>query len=134
MQIAGEPGSLTDTFLQPHVEFAGDLMEPVPVQSPEQRQKSGGTRRLEPTGLIVCRNDGEIEERPRLVTHAAVVAGHHAEAVIAWWKIVVERLPFVANVLPVGIAAFQLEAKTDLLRRDEAESGIVDFQIASQRG
>src|ERR1700747_423261 len=30
--------------------------------------------------------------------------------------------------------AFQLVPKTDLLRRDKAESGVLDLQLASQRG
>src|SRR5580704_9898759 len=109
-------------------------MEAVPVQTPEQSQKSDRARRLEPTRLIIRREDGKIEGRTGFVPDAAVIAGHHAETVIAWRKIVIERLPFIANVLPVGIAAFQLDAKTDLLRRDQAESGIVDLQIANQRG
>ena len=90
------------------------------MQRPEQYQKSGRTRRAEPSGLIVRRVDGKIEECAGLVPHTAVVAGDHAEAVVAWGEIVIERLPFIANVLPVRIAAFQLDAKTVLLRRDEA--------------
>src|SRR5437762_3634637 len=109
-------------------------MEAVPMQRPEQSQKSGHARRLEPTRLIVCRVDGKIEGCSGLVPHAAVVAGDHAEAVVAWRKIVIECLPPSACVLPITIVAFQLDAKTDLLRRDQAESGIVDFEIANQRG
>ena len=38
MQIARDAGALTDAFVHAHVEFARDLMEPVPVQPPQQRQ------------------------------------------------------------------------------------------------
>ena len=108
VQIAGDARALVDALFQARVEFLRDLMEAVPVQRPEQSQKSGRARRLEPSGLIVRRGDGKIEGRAGLVPHAAVIAGHHAEAVIAWRKIVIERLPFIADVLPVGIVAFQL--------------------------
>ena len=94
MQIAREAGSLADAFVQAHVEFARDLMEPVPVQPPEQCQKSDGAQTPGTSGLIIRRGDGEIEGCAGLVPHAAVIAGHHAEAVIAWRKIVIERLPF----------------------------------------
>jgi hypothetical protein len=82
---------------------------------------------LEPTGLIVRRGDGKIEGCAGLVPHAAVIAGDDTEPVIAWRKIVIERLPVIAGVLPVGIMTFQLDAKADLLRRDQAESGIVNL-------
>lgn len=49
-------------------------------------------------------------------------------------KIVIERLPLIAGVLPVGIMAFQPDAKTYLLRCDEAESGVVNHEIVTQRG
>src|SRR5258708_781061 len=106
-------------------------METEPIQRPQQYQKSGRARRAKPGGLVVRRVDGKIERRAGLVPHAAVVAGDHAETVIAWRKIVIERLSFIANVLPVAIAAFQFDAKADLLRRHQAESGIVDLQIAN---
>jgi hypothetical protein len=52
MQIASHTGTLIDTFLYAHVEFASDLAEPVPGQPPQQRQKSGRAQRLKPTGLL----------------------------------------------------------------------------------
>src|SRR5258708_4793338 len=118
MQITGDARPLADSRFQLHIELLRDLMEPEPMKAPEQRQKSGHARHLEPTGLIVRREDGKIKGRAGLVPHAAVIAGCDAEAVIAWRKIVIERLSFIANVFPVGIAAFQPDAKTDLLRRD----------------
>src|SRR5262249_40433134 len=71
--------------------------------------------------------------RASLVPHAAVVAGDHAEPVIAGRKIRVERLPAIADVLPVAIEAFELVAKLILLRGDEAERRVVDLQVAHER-
>ena len=48
------------------------------------------------------------QERAGFVPHAAVIAGDHAEAVVARREIGVERLPAIAGVLPVAILAFQL--------------------------
>jgi len=36
--------------------------------------------------------------------------------------------------MPIGIAAFQLEAEPHLFRRGEAERGVVDLEVADQRG
>ena len=105
-----------------------------PIEAPEQRQKRGHARHMEPDGLVVRRGDGKIERCAGLVPHPAVIAGRDAEAVVARRKIVVERLPAVANVLPIADPAFQLVAKQDLFRRDQAERGVVDLQIADQRG
>ena len=134
VQFAGDARPLVDPLVEARVEFLRDLMEPVPVQRPKQSQKSGGARRLEPGGLVVRRFDGKIEGCAGLIPHAAVIGCYDAEAVVAWRKIRIERLPFIAHVLPVGIVAFQLDAKTDLLRRDQAEGGVVDLEIASKRG
>src|SRR5579871_3435255 len=100
MQIAREPGSLTDTLLHAHVKFASDLMEPVTIHPPQQCQKCSRAQRLEPGGLIIRWLNGEIEERPGFVPHAAVIARHHAETVVAWRKIGIERLPVIAGVFP----------------------------------
>src|SRR5580698_7049475 len=134
MQIAGHARPFVDSRFHLRIEMLRDLMKAVPVQAPEQYQKSGQARRLEPTSLIVCRGDGKIEGGAGLIPHAAVIAGHHTEAVIAWSKIVIERLPSIAGVLPVRISAFQSVPEAGRLRRREAERGIVDLQIADQRG
>src|ERR1700691_5295198 len=134
VQFPGDARTFIDTRFHARVKSLRDLMEAVPVQPPEHQEEGGCACRLEPSGLIIRRADGKIEGRAGLVPHSAVIAGGDAKAVIAWRKIVIERLPFIANVLPVGIAAFQLDAKTDLLRRHQAESGVVDLEIANKRG
>src|SRR5579862_2267930 len=134
VQIAGDAQALIDSALEIRVEFPRDLIQTIPVQPPQQYEKGRHARNAEPDSLIVRRVDKEIQKIAGLIPHAAVIAGHDAETVVAWRKIVIERLPLIACVLPFGIMAFQLDAKTYLLRSDEAESGVVDFEIASQRG
>src|SRR5262249_24418493 len=96
-------------------------------------QDRGHTQEPEPPGLVERRSHEEIERRARLVPHPAVIAGHHAEGIAARRKIVVERLPACARLLPVLVPAFQLVAKTDFLLRHQAERCVVDLQIAYQR-
>src|SRR5215813_3872973 len=59
---------------------------------------------------------------------AAVVRGHHAEPAVARRKVVVERLPPIADVLPIAIEAFEFVFEPVLLRRNQAERGIVDLK------
>src|SRR5580704_13429432 len=134
VQFPGDARTFIDTRFHARVKSLRDLMEPVPVERPKQYEKSGHARHAEPGGLIVRRGDGKIEGRAGLVPHTAVVAGHHAEAVAAWIEIGIECLPFIDDLLPVAIVAFQLVAKMDLLRRDQAERGVFDLEIANQRG
>src|SRR6185369_17425424 len=75
----------------------------------------------------------EIDVSAGLVPDAAVIAGHHAKAVRAGTKIVIKDLPAITSVLPIVIATFQHVTKENLFRSDEAESGVVDLQIAYQR-
>src|SRR5208283_2993439 len=103
------------------------------INRPEDRQKREHAQRAKPRRLPVRRGDGEVQERARLVPHPAVIASRHAEAIVAGSKIRIERLPAIADVLPIAIPAFQLVTKKHLLRRDEAEPGIVDLEIANQR-
>src|SRR5208283_5083434 len=109
-------------------------MEAVPIQRPQQCQRSGHARQTEPGGLVPGRIDRKIEGRACLVPHAAVIAGHHAEAVVTWLEVRILHFAFVDDLLPVSILAFQLEAKMDLVWVDQAEGGIFDLEIASQRG
>ena len=48
-------------------------------------------------------------------------------------KVGVERLSPLADVLPLAVAAFELDPEPVLLRRDEAQRGVVDLQIANER-
>jgi len=130
MQLASNARAL----LHPRREFLADLMEAVAVERPEKCQKSSHARRAEPGGLVIRRGDGEIERVAGLIPHAAVIAGGDAEAVAAWIEIGIECPPFIDDLLPVAIVAFELVFEMDLLRRDQAKIGVVDLEVASQRG
>ncbi len=83
--------------------------------------------------MIVSRGDVEIDESSSLAPHTAVVAGHHAKAIIAGTQIVIKRLAAITSLLPIAVAAFQFVSETDLFRGNEAQRRIVDLQIAYQR-
>src|SRR5260221_6885782 len=134
MEFASDACPLADACFQSCVELPRQLPQSQLIERPEQRQKRGHAQRAEPNRLVVRRGYGKIQERSSLVPHTAVVASHDAEAVLAWRKIGIERLPSVAGLLPIAIQAFQLVAKTYLFRRDQAERRVVDLQIAYQRG
>ena len=112
MQIPCDAGSLGDALFQTHVEVAPHVLQTQLIKHAKQCQKSGGARHAEPGGLVIRRGDGEIEGCAGLIPHAAVVAGDHAEAVVARRKIRIECLPAIAHVLPFAIVAFQHVAKT----------------------
>jgi hypothetical protein len=133
VQLARDPHTLADAFLEAHVEFSREPIEAEAIEAPEQAQKRGGAGDFEPSGLIVRWIDGEIEGCAGFIPHPAVIAGRHAEAVVAWSKVAIERLPASAGVLPIAIPAFQFVPEAGCLRRCEAESGVVDLQIADPR-
>ena len=135
VQVASDSLALVETSFHPlHV----TAVPPVAAAVDKARTRTNRTPTThdsaEPGGLVVGRSDGEIQECAGLVPHAAVIASHHAEAVVAGRKIVIEGLPAIAGVLPIAIPAFQLVAKKHLLRRDEAERRVVDLQIADSGG
>src|SRR5271166_4659969 len=109
-------------------------MEAVAIQGPEQCEEGCKARHAEPGGLEIRRGDGEIERVASFVPHAAVIRGDDAKAVAPRRQIAIEGLPAIAHVLPVAIVAFQFVFEMVLLWRDQAESGIVDLEIASQCG
>src|SRR5262249_16165396 len=100
---------------------------------PQQRQSRDDRRRAEPRRLVTGGRDRERERGAGLVPDTAVVRRDHAEPVLAWRKIRVERLPAIASVLPIPIVAVELVAETILLRGDEGQRGVVNLQIACQR-
>src|SRR4029453_9922516 len=77
--------------------------------------------------------DREFQRGTRLVPDAAVIGRGDPEAVRAGTEIGIERLPPRADVLPVAIAPFELDAEAVLLRRDEAQRRVVDLQVAPAR-
>ena len=104
------------------------------IGRPQQRHKEHRAERAEPVRLVVRRGDGELQGIALLVPHPAVVAGDHAKAVgarsegssTARWRSLTTSLQSLS-------CPSSLYLKLNLLRRDEAESGVVDLQIASPR-
>src|SRR5262249_26715897 len=96
-------------------------------------QERDHAQRTEPPCLVVGWGDGKRQRCTGLVPHAAVVAGDDAKGVVARRKVAVEGLAASAGVLPVAVPAFELVSKKNFLRRDEAERGVVNLQIANMR-
>ncbi len=71
---------------------------------------------------------------PCLVPYAAVIAGDDPEAIVARGQIVVEGLAAIADALPIAISAVELVAELILLRRYQAECGVVDLEIENVGG
>ena len=75
----------------------------------------------------------KFSERAGIVPHAAVIAGGHAEAVIARRKVRILHLAVVNHLPPVLILALQLEAKMNLFRGNQAQRCVINREIANQR-
>src|SRR5208282_3958407 len=116
VQIPGNAGPLVDALFQAHVELPRHLSEAESMKRPEQYQKNGQARQPKPSSLVVRRGNGEIQECAGLIPHAAVIAGGHAEAVIARGEV---------RILPL-----ELEAKVNLLGRNEGQCSVINRQIA----
>ena len=103
------------------------------MHHPQQHHKRAHTQCAEPIRLPVRRSDGKIQERTGLIPHPAVIASHHAEAVLAGSRTGIERLPPSVGVLPIAIPALQLVTEVNLVRRDQAERCVINHQVADQR-
>ena len=104
------------------------------IARPHQAEGRGHDERLEPARLVIRRRDREFQRCARLVPHATVVARNDAEPVGAGPEIGIERLAPGADVLPLGIAAFEHDTEAVLLGRDEAERCVVDLQVSDEWG
>src|SRR6266404_900501 len=132
VQVSRDPLALFESLFHARSHLPRHLTQPQLVDPAEQHEKSDREQHPEPGGLVISRSDGEIEVGAGLVPHAAVIAGDHAETVVARRKIGIEDLPAIAGVLPIAVVAFQLVAKEYFLRRDQTERRVVYFQIARQ--
>ncbi len=133
MEFASDARPLIDPCFQPCVELPRQLPQSQMIERPQRNQKRRHAGQLEPSGLVVGRRDGKIQRIPRLVPHSTVIASHHPEAVLAWTKIGIERLPPRPRVLPVAIPTFQLHAEVHLFRHHQAQRGVINRQVAHQR-
>src|SRR6185369_628267 len=132
VQVSRDPLALFESLFHARAHLPRHLTQPQLVDHAEQHEKSDREQHPEPGGLVIGRSDGEIEVGAGLVPHAAVITSDDAETISAGRKIVIERLPAIADVLPIFIVAFQHVAKLDPLRGNQTERGVVYLQIAYQ--
>ena len=84
MQVPGDPGPLVET------DFHALLESPAyPADSEADQNQHGGrttshTQSDEPSGLNERRWDHESKRGARLVPHAIIVGGNHAEDIVIW--------------------------------------------------
>ena len=119
------------------VQREGEVVVQLPdsdaVDRPHDAQTEHCAERAEPIRLIVCGCDRELQRIALLVPHPAVVACDYAEAVGPRRQVGILSLTVIHHLSPVGILPLQLVLEMNLVRRGEAESGVVDLQIASSR-
>src|SRR5215472_2092015 len=133
MQFAGNPDSIADALLKRRRELRLNLVGAQEVQRPEPPNKGGGTKNFEPGGLVIRRSDRKLQRCACLVPYAAVVAGDHAEGVMAWRKIGVKRLPAIADIPPVAIVTFEPEAELVLLGSYQAQRCVININVLDAR-
>src|SRR4029450_13461418 len=132
MQVASNASAFAHSRLHSHVELMRELPDTKSISGPEQEQEKNQNGQAEPRGLVEGRGDGKIQQRTFLVPHAAVVRGYQAEAVGAWREGRVDRLATVAGILPIFVVAFQFVAELNLLRGDEAQSRVINREVANE--
>ena len=99
---------------------------------PHHRHKREHTQHAEPIRLPVRRGNGELQGIALLVPHTAVVAGDDAEAVGARSEgSSTARWRSLTDLSPVIVLPLQLVLEMNLLRRDKAQSGVVDLQVTN---
>src|SRR5262249_22546278 len=130
VQFTRDPGSLADARLEAEVKLPRELSHPKLIGGPKERHDSQDDQRAEPPRLPICRGDREIEHIALLVPHTAVVAGGHAETIVTWRKVGIERPTAVPRVSPIAIATLELVAEQHPLRSHQAQRGVIDLEVA----
>src|SRR5271165_2677692 len=103
------------------------------INGPEQGQEDDCAERAEPARLVVSGWNRKVQQRALLVPHTAVIASHHAEAIVAWRKIRVLHSALVDHLSPVLVLAFELEAEAHFLRHNEAQRRVINREIPNVR-
>src|SRR5215472_392747 len=127
MQLSRNACALVYACFHPCVESLLQLPNPDFVERAEQPKESRHAQSAEPTRLVIRRRHGKVQERAFFVPHAAVVARHHPEAVVAGSEVAIKHLSSIAAVVPVAVSALKFVTKEDLFRGDEAQRGVIDL-------
>ena len=133
VKITCNSRTLADPRLQCHLKLMMHLPQTPLVGRPQQSQDGDCAEGAKPIGLPVRRGHRKVEERALFVPHSAVVRGFDAESVMVRREIRVLNLAFVDHLAPVAVLPFKLVLEMNLLRRYQAQSRVVNLQIASTR-
>jgi hypothetical protein len=83
--------------------------------------------------VVIGGRNREVQNSAGVVPDAAVVGGDYAEAAAAGREIGVKSLAAISHILLVRVQTFELVAKTNLFRDDQAQRRVFDDQIAHER-
>src|SRR5262245_54247985 len=133
VDVTRDPGALRQPLVEARRHGPGNLQYSQAIERRCREHEPDGQRREKRSRLKPRRLDAEVQRRSGLVPHASVVAGSNAEAILARTKIVVQRLAAIAGVMPVSVVSFELVAKPHVPRELEAQRGVGDFELLSER-
>ncbi|MCG3162716.1 MAG: hypothetical protein JMDDDDMK_04034 [Acidobacteria bacterium] len=109
------------------------LIEPPFEDQPDAARSSQQQSHTKPPGLIKSGQRHNPQSRAFVVPHAVAVGGDDVEGVAARRQMREIGHAPIARLDPVSVPAFQPVLETDVLRFDEAQARVGDFQIVLAR-
>src|SRR5262249_34918679 len=129
MEVPCHAGPFRQSFVEARVERMSKLAYSKPDHRPDHKDRDQYGPDEKRPGLVPGRCDDGAQRRAFFVPDSVVVGSDHSETIRSRTEIAVERLPPSSRFLPRRVAAFKAIAKQHSLRRDEAESDVVDLEI-----
>src|ERR1700736_5125515 len=130
MQFARDPLPLSLALIEATVNLRTYLLQAKEIEQPQQHDGGCPQCRFEPERLVICGQNNEAPYSRSRTPHAIVVAGDHAEAIVAWTEIIIKCLAPRSGFLPICVVAFKHVPKQGLLRHNEADCSVVNLKIA----
>src|ERR1700691_1328634 len=103
------------------------------IKQVQQHQQGSRARHTEPDRLIPGRRDTKVQRCAFFVPEAVVIAGDHAEAVVAGTKIIIKSLASSTSILPLLIVTLEFVSKANSAWNRETQRRVIDFQFSRQR-
>jgi hypothetical protein len=132
MDVPCQACSFRQSLVETRVESLRNLTKSKPESDPDRKDGGHHGQHDKRPRLVPGRGDDEVERRALFVPDAVIVRGDHVEAVRARPQVGVKRLTPASRFLPRVFPAFQPVSKPYFLRRDEAESRVIDLEVSSQ--
>src|SRR5581483_2662004 len=100
---------------------------------PQRKCQENGTEGLKPQHLIKVRTQTKNKSGSRGIPYSVIVGGDDAKGIASGRDLAVISGTPIAGVDPIPVIALELVFELYLLRRQEAEPGVMKFEIASSR-